>query len=154
MSELENHLTTIFNTVSDPSWFWICSFNQLNQWWKRLGEIPENSWKQSLILPIAEQIFQFSSVVQWCPILCDPMECSTPSFPVHHQLLQLAQTHVHRVGDVIQPSHPLSSPSPFAFNISQDQGLSRVGSSHQVAKVLELQLQYQSFQGIFRTDFL
>ena len=67
--------------------------------------------------------FQFSLVPQSCPILYDPMDCSTPGFPVYHQLLELAQTHVHRVGDVIQPSHPLSSPSPPAFNLSQHQGL-------------------------------
>ena len=64
----------------------------------------------------------FSSV-QSCPLLCDPMDCSTPGFPVHHQLLELAHTHVHPVSDVIQPSHPLSSPSPPAFNILQHQGL-------------------------------
>ena len=75
------------------------------------------------------------------------MDCSTPGFPVHHQLLELAQTHVHRVGDAIQPSHPLSFPSPPAFNLSQHQGLFQwVSSSHQVAKVLEFQLQHQSFQ--------
>ena len=68
-------------------------------------------------------------------------------FPVHPQLPKLAQTHVHQVGDVIQPSHPLSSPSPPSFSLSQHQGLfQRVGPSHQVAKVLELQLQHQSFQ--------
>ena len=67
---------------------------------------------------------QFSSVAQSCPTLCDPMDCSTPGFPVHHQLLELTQTHIHRVGDVIQPSHPLSSPSPPALNLSQHQGLS------------------------------
>ena len=66
---------------------------------------------------------QFSSVVHLCPTLCNPMDCSTPGFPVHHQLLELAQTHVHQVGDAIQPSHPLSSPSPPAFNLSQHQGL-------------------------------
>ena len=72
-----------------------------------------------------------------------------------HCLPELAQTHVHRVGDAIQPSHPLPSPSPFAFNLSQHQGLFQwVSSSHQVAKVLELQLQHQSFQWIFRTDLL
>ena len=82
-----------------------------------------------------------------CPTLCDPMDCSTPGFPVHHQLLELTQTHVHRVGDAIQPSHPLLSPSPPAFNLSQHQGLFQgVSSSHQVAKLLELQLQHQSFQ--------
>ena len=77
-----------------------------------------------------------------------------PGFPVLHQLLDLAQTHVHRVGDAIQPSHPLSSPSP-AFNLSLHQGLFQWASSlNQVAKVLEFQLQHQSFQWIFRTDFL
>ena len=85
--------------------------------------------------------------------LCDPMECSSPGFPAHHQLPELAQTHVHQVGDAIQPSHPLLSPSPPAFNLAQHQGLFQwVSSSHQVAKILEFRL--QSFQGIFRTDFL
>ena len=67
-------------------------------------------------------LFQFSSVAQLCPTVSDPMDCSTPGFPVHIQLPELAQTHVHPVGDAIQPSHPLSSPSP-AFNLSQHQGL-------------------------------
>ena len=62
-------------------------------------------------------------VTQSCPTLCDPMDCSTPGFPIHHQLPELAQTHVHRVGDAIQPSYPLLSPSPPAFNLSQHQGL-------------------------------
>ena len=98
---------------------------------------------------------QFSSVAQSCLTLCDPMDCSTPGFPVHYQLPELAQTHVHGVGDAIQSSHPLSSPSPCAFSLSQHQGLLQwVGSLHQVAKELELQLQHQSFQWIFRTDFL
>ena len=66
---------------------------------------------------------QFSSVVQSCPTLCDPVGCSMPGFPVHHQVLELAQTHVHRVGNAIQPSHPLPSPSLPAFNLSQHQGL-------------------------------
>ena len=79
----------------------------------------------------------------------------TPGLPVHHQLPELTQTHVYWVGDAIQPSHPLSSPSPPAFNFSQHQGFFQwVSSSHQVAKVLEFQLQHQSFQWIFRTDFL
>ena len=89
---------------------------------------------------------RFSSVAQSCPTLCNPMDCSTPSLPVHHQLLELAQTHIHWVNDAIQPSHPLSSPSPPAFNLSQDQGLFQwVSSSHQVARVPEFQLQHQSF---------
>ena len=66
---------------------------------------------------------QFSSVAQSCPTLCDPMDCSMPGFPVHHQLPELNQTHVHQVSDAIQPSHPLSSPSPPDFNLSQHQGL-------------------------------
>ena len=74
------------------------------------------------------------------------MDCSTPGFPVHHQLPELAQTHTHQVGDAIQPSNPLLSPSP-ALNLSQHQGLFQgVSSSHQVAKELEFQLQHQSFQ--------
>ena len=97
----------------------------------------------------------FSSVAQSCPSLCDPMDCSMPGIPVHHQLPEFTQTHVHRVGDAIQPSHPLSSPSPPAFNLSQHQGLFQwVSSSHQVAKVLEFQLQDQSFQWTLRTDLL
>ena len=98
---------------------------------------------------------QFTSVTQSCPTLCDPMDCSTPGFPVHHQLLELTQTHVHWAGDAIQPSHPLLSPSHPAFNLSHHQGLFQwVSFSHQVAKVYESQLQHQSFQWIFRTDFL
>ena len=96
-----------------------------------------------------------SSVVQSCPTLCDPMNHSTPALPVHHQLPEFTQTCVHWVSDAIQPSHPLSPPSPPAFNLSQHQGLFRwVSSSHQVAKVLKFQLQLQSFQWIFRTDIL
>ena len=78
---------------------------------------------------------QFSLVTQSCPTLCDPMDCSTPGLPVHHQLLELTQTHVHRVGDAVQPSHPLSFPSLPAFNLSQHQGLFQwVSSLHQVTK--------------------
>ena len=81
-----------------------------------------------------------------CVWLCHTMDCSTPGFPVHHQPPELTQTHVHWVGDAIQPSHPLSSPSPPAISLSQHQGLfQRVSSSHQVAKVLEFHLQHQSF---------
>ena len=82
-----------------------------------------------------------SSVTQSCPTLCDPMDCTTPGLPAHHQLPELAQTNVYRVSDASQPPHLLSSPSPPAFNLSQHQGLfQRVSSSHQVAKVLEFQL--------------
>ena len=98
---------------------------------------------------------QFSSVAESCMTLCYPMDCSMPGFHVHHQLPELTQIHVHRISDAIQPPHPLSSPSPPTFNLSQHQGLFQwVSSSHEVAKVLEFQLQHQSFQWIFRTDFL
>ena len=85
--------------------------------------------------------FQFSSVTQSCLTLCDPMDCSTPGSPVHDQLLELAHTHVHRVGNDIKSTHPLSSPSPPIFNLSQHQGLFQwVNSSPQLVKVLEFQL--------------
>ena len=101
---------------------------------------------------------QFSSVTQLCPTLCDPMDCQPsvmPGFPVLCHLPELTQTHDHRDSDAIQPPHPLSSPSPPTFSLSQHQGLFQwVSSSHQVAKVLEFQLQHLSFQLISRTDFL
>ena len=103
---------------------------------------------------------QFSSVAQSCPTLCDPENRSMPGIPVHHQLPELAQSHIHRVGDAIQPSHSLLSPSPPTFDHSQHQGLFQwVSSSHQVAKILEFQLQHQSFSehsGLisFRMDWL
>ena len=102
---------------------------------------------------------QFSSVAQLCPTLCNPMNRSMPGLPVHHQHPETTQTHVHWVADAIQPSHPLLSPSPAALNLSQHQGLFQwVSSSHQVAKVLEFQLQHQSFNKhpglIFRMDWL
>ena len=98
---------------------------------------------------------QFSSVAQLCLTLCDPMHRSTPGPPVHHKLLEFTQTHAHWVGDAIQPSHPLSSPSPPAPNPSQHQGLFQwVNSLHKVAKVLEFHLQHQSFQWTPRTYLL
>ena len=100
-------------------------------------------------------ICKFSSVIQSCPSLCDPMNCSTPGLPVPHQLPEFTQTHVHWISDAIQPSHPQSSPYPPALNLSQHQGLFIwVSSLHQVAKVLEFQLQHQSFEWTPRTDLL
>ena len=99
--------------------------------------------------------FQFSSVSQECPTLRDPMNRSTPGLPVHHQLPEFTQTHIHRVSDAIQPSHPLSSPSPAAPNPFQHQSLFQwVNSLHEVAKVLEFQLQHHSFQRNPRADLL
>ena len=104
--------------------------------------------------PLPDSV-QFSSVAQSCPTLCNPMNCSMPGLPVHHQFLEFTQTHVHWVGDAIQPSHPLLSPFPPAFSLSQPQGLFWwVSSSHEVAKVLTFQLQHQSYQWTPRTDLL
>ena len=153
---------------------WLCAYTILARWvwyWVREQGSKNNfknwRWKANISNrddPICAEktlkwkqwwLNQFSSVQLLSRVcLCDPMNRSTKGLPVHHQLPEFTQTHVHRVGDAIQPSHPLSSPSPPALNLSQHQGLFRwVSSSHQVAKVLELQLQHQSFQWIFRTDF-
>ena len=102
-----------------------------------------NEWRGSW------KSLQFSSVAQSCLTVC------TPGLPVHHQFLKSTQTHVHRVGDANQPSHPLLSPSPPALNLSQHQGLFKwVSSLHQVAKGLEFWLQPQCFQWTPRTDLL
>ena len=103
---------------------------------------------------------QFNSVTQSCPTLCDPMNRSTPGLPVYHQLPEFTQTHVHQVGDAIQPSHPLSSPSPPASNASQHQSLfQRVNSSHEVAKYWSFSFSISPFNqhlGLisFRMDWL
>ena len=118
-----------------------------------LGFIPGLQGCQSIQISI--DIAHFSSVAQSCPTVYDPMNCSTPGLPVHHQLRELTQTHVRQVSDAIQPSHPLLSPSPPAPRPSQHQGLFQwVNSSHEVAKVLEFQLQHQSLQWTPRTDLL
>ena len=136
-----------------------------HHFWVKFSSLP-NAQEQSysfksfpsskfLVLFYQVQSPQFSSAVQLCLTLCDPMNHSTPGLPVHHQLLVPTQTHVHRVGDAIQPSHPLLSSSPPALNLSQHQDLFQwVSSSHQVARVLEFQLQHQSFQRTPRTDLL
>ena len=112
-------------------------------WICRRGSLPYGKPKVNELIP------------QSCPTLCDPMNRSTPGLPVHHKLPEFTQTHIHRVGDAIQLSHPLSSPSPPAPSPSHHQGLfQRVSSSHEVAKVLEFQLQHQSFQWTPRTDLL
>ena len=104
--------------------------------------------------PKAFDCGHFSSVSQSCPSLCNSMCHIMPGLPFHHQFPEFTQTHVYWVGDAIQPSHPLSSPSP-ALKLSQHQGLfTRVSSSYQVVKVLEFQLQYQSFQWTSRTGLL
>ena len=130
-------------------------------WYASVHEVAKsltqpNDWT---VNPTLSDLFkysvQFSSVTQSCLTLCNLMDGSTLGFPVHLQLPELIQTHVHWVSDAIQPFHPLSSPSPPALNLSQYQGLFKsVISLQQVAKVLEFQLQHQSFQKIFRTDLL
>ena len=127
----------------------ICDF------WASTGVELTNKISHQLSIKIQPLSVQFRSVAQLCPTLWDPMNCSTPGLPVHHQLPESIQTDVHWVSDAIQPSHPLSSSSPPALNLSQYQGLFKwVNSEHQVAKVLEFQLQHQSFQWTPRTDLL
>ena len=131
-------------------------FSDSEQQWR--GNIEKKSASLYVCAPILTlQIgsVQFSSVTQLYLTLWDPMNHSTPGLPVHHQLPESTQTHVHWVSDAIQPSHPLLSPSPPALNLSQHQGLFKwVSSSHQVVKVLEFQLQHQSYQWMPRTDVL
>ena len=125
----------------------------LSEFPKRVALKNVLSIRQSHSSPMPVSSVQFSHSVMSSSLR--PLDCSTPGFPVLHQLPDLTQTHIHRVGDAIQPSHPLSSPSPPAFNIFQHQGLFIwVSSSHQGAKVLEFQLQHQSFQWILRIDLL
>ena len=123
--------------------------------WKKRRCPSADEWiRKPWYIYTMEYSVQFSSVAQLCPTLCNPMNHSTPGLPVHRQLPEFTQTHVHRVSDAIQLSHPVLSPSPPDFNFSQHQGLFQwVSSLHQVAKVLEFQLQHQSFQWIFRIDF-
>ena len=111
---------------------------------------PENKWDKQ---KTNSKMIDFSSVQSLNHVRL--MDCSTLGLPVHHQLPEFTQTHVHWVGDAIQPSHPLSSPSPPAFSLSQHRGLFKwVSSSHQMVKVFKSQLQHQSFQWILKTDFL
>ena len=120
-----------------------------NIYFKYLDILLTCFWSQIQIYYLCGQIAlsQFSSVAQSCPTPCDPM--------VNHQLPEPPQTHIHHVSDSIQPSHPLSFPSPPDFNLSQHPGIYKwVSSSYQVAKVLELQLQHQAFQWISRADLL
>ena len=85
------------------------------KWLRVQGKEAQENLRRGLV--------QFRSVAQSCPTLCDPMDCNTPGFPAHHQLAEFTKSHVHRVSDAIQPSHPLSFPSPPTFNLSQHQGL-------------------------------
>ena len=131
------------------------SANREGDWRVISGEASEHRSAASGGSASQGNCLSVSPVAQSCLTLCGLTDCSTPGLPVHHQLPEFTQTPVRWVGDAIQPSHPLSSSSPPAFNLSQHHGLFQgASSSHQVAKVLEFQLQHQSFQWTFRTDFL
>ena len=133
---------TLLHGPSHSSWILLCSQHQATH---SPFTIPfRSALARSVFISIIQvkwKSLQFSSVTQSCPTLCDPMNHSTPGLPVHHQLPDFTQTHVHRVSDAIQPSHPWSSPSPPAPNPSQHQSLLQwVNSLHEVAKVVEFQL--------------
>ena len=121
-------------------------------WTEEPGRLQSTGWQTvrhdwATSLSFSFPVHYFCSVTKLCPTLCDSMDCSTPDSSVLHYLLESAQVHVHWISDAIQPSHPLSLSCPSAFNLSQHQGVFQwVGSLHQVVKVLELQLQHQSFQ--------
>ena len=137
----------ILSVLSPSKAIWKLSVSSVEKWLllQCTRKYKEQWLKRSVI----------SSVTQSCPTLCDSIDCSMPGLPDCHQFLELTQIHVHWVGDAIQPSHPLLSPSSPALNLFQHQGLFKwVSSLHQVAKVLEFQLQQQSFQWTPRTDLL
>ena len=137
-------------------WYWIYSYSLDPNLSAILSEVCPDHAMQSRHLPSLVSAFSMFcySVSPSCLTLFDPMDCSMPGFPVLHHLPELAQIHIHWVGDAIQPNHPLSSSSP-AFKLSQHQNLFLwVSASHQVSKVLKVQLQHQSFQCVFRIDFL
>ena len=132
---------------------WII-FPKGRRWKYRSGQEKGREREETEINSAEYHAYLISSVAQSCPTLQDPMNHCTPGLPVHHQLLDFTQTHVHWVGDAIQPSHPLSSPSP-STNLLHNLCLFKlVSCSHQVVKVLEFQLQHQSYQWTPRTDLL
>ena len=151
----ERGLSHVVISISCYFWWW---------WWWCFQSWMSWIWisapKRNSYLTLSTSIsrfnqFQFSSIAQSCLTLCNPINHGMPGLPVHYQLPEFTQTHVHWVSNAIQPSHPLSSPSPPALNLSQHQGLYKwVSSLHQVPKVLEFQLQHQSFQWTCRTDLL
>ena len=149
LNRLQDSINITFTFIEKQKFIWLSLLQIFALFWSSRTRLPKSP-KSCLYFSV-----QSSSVTQSCPTLCNPMDCSSPGFPIHQQLLEFAQTPVHRVSDAIQPSHPLLSPSPPDFNLSQHQDLFQwVSSSHQVARVLELQLQHQSFQWTFRTDLL
>ena len=151
--------------ISISAIYWMCELDKLfiileisfSYLWDRNNDTHTGGLFQEFNNEHISTSVQFSSVTQSCPTLCNPMDCSIPGLPVYHQLPEFTQIHGHWVGDAIQPSNPLLAPSPPSLNLSQHQGFfffKWVSSSHQLVNVLEFQLQHQSFQWIFRTDFL
>ena len=148
------------------AYVYVCAWSQESMFWVSLEIYTINS----LIFSFCPLFFTKSvypgllhcccccSLTRLCPTLCDPVDCSTRGFPVLPYLPEFAQTHVHRVGDAIQPSHPLSPPSPPAFNLSQHQGLFQwVGSSHQVAKYWSFNFSISpssEYSGLLHKSFL
>ena len=179
IKNLLDHISTYENTpflkrfVTDDEKWMLYSNVEQKRLWSKWNKPPPTTPKASLqpksmlciwcpesvnreyIVFHQNNTVQFSSVAQLCLTLCYPMNHSTPGLPVHHQHPEFTQTHIHRVGDAIQPSHPLLSPAPLVPNPSPHQGLFQwVSSSHEVAKVLKFQFQHQSFQWTPRTDLL
>ena len=144
----------VFNIFYNWFWnIWRGNCQEITVHWIMIGR--GNKYFTHILLRWICISVSFSSVAQSCLTLCDAMDCSTPGLPVHHQLPEFTQTQVHWVGDMIQPCHPQLFPSLPTFILPQHESLfKRVISSLQVAKVLEFQLQHQSFQWTFRTDFL
>ena len=144
---------TPWDTHCSAAWFMHLGTSHIcvSVWYFSLSDLLHSVWWAlvSLMSP------QFSSVTKWCPTLCDPMNRSTPGLPVHHHLLEFIQTHVHRVRDAIQPSHPRSSPSPPALNPSQHQGLFQwVNSLHEVVGLVTyFQVNYRQCQVLWSRDF-
>ena len=162
---IENVLVFTGTKCGKPWWQW--DWPRFESMWMTGGrtggssplphKCPCYQISQTILQPLLPLLLlQFSSVQSFsCVQLFDPMDCSTPGLPVHHQLLEFTQIHAHWASDAIQLSHPLSSPSPPALNLTQHQCLFKwVSSSYQVGKVLELQLQHQSIQWTSRTDLL
>ena len=170
----EQIFVTLWTVAHEPSLS--VGFFRQEYHWQRLGSLPSNSTPRCVckrnvcVCPckalhktfiivkswlLSRTMNCCCSVAQSCPTLCDPVDCSTPGSSVLHYLLGFAQTHVHWVGDAIQSSHPLSPPSPLALHLMEThQSLFEwTGSLHQVAKVLEFQLQQYCFQWIFRINF-
>ena len=142
------------NSVISCIYMWIVFVDSTRCRWQKIHEsqlVAVLAWDRILV---SSRLYVLSSVAQSCQTLCDCIHCSTPGLPVHHQVPEFTQTHIHWVSDGMQPSHPLSSPFPPAFNLSHHFLFQWISSSYQAAKGSEFQLQHQSFQWTPRTDLL